>query len=215
MIFILSWALFTEQNVHAFQGAGEIKSEVGKASKVDASVPRIQSNSKTRPDHSKKVCLKNVTMLQIAAEKALADKNGAIVALDPNTGAILAMASNRLISLRQVISGMDCSTRKGASASKAFPILNKVLSGQYPPASVFKIIVALAGLEEGVISPEERITCNGHFFLGRHRYNCLEKQGHGDMNLHSALVESCDVYFYHMGQKLGVDKIAQYANNTT
>ncbi|MCP4666632.1 MAG: penicillin-binding protein 2, partial [Deltaproteobacteria bacterium] len=88
---------------------------------------------------------------------------------------------------------------------------NRALSGQYPPGSVFKIVVALAGLEEGVFRPTEKVTCRGVFpFRGRD-YHCWKEHGHGPVNLYRALKESCDIYFYTMGRRLGVDRIAAYA----
>ena len=91
------------------------------------------------------------------------------------------------------------------------PLQNRALSGQYPPGSLFKIIVALAGLEEGVIDPDEEIICNGSYFLGDQKYRCWKKGGHGSVKLHRALRESCDVYFYKIGMRLGINKIAYYA----
>ena len=149
--------------------------------------------------------------LQITAEKELTGKKGAIAALNPNTGEVLALASSPAVDPNLFIGGIDQKTWQDISTSRDFPLQNRALTGQYAPASVFKIVVALAGLEEGTIDPEEKIRCNGYFFLGRHRYNCWKKHGHGDMALHSALVESCDVYFYQMGKRLGVDTIARYA----
>jgi penicillin-binding protein 2 len=90
-------------------------------------------------------------------------------------------------------------------------LTNRVISGQYPPGSLFKIVVAVAGLEEGAIDPEEEITCPGSYTLGNRSYSCWQKSGHGNVTLHRALVESCDVYFYKIGKRLGVDTIAYYA----
>jgi penicillin-binding protein 2 len=96
-------------------------------------------------------------------------------------------------------------------SSKAFPLQNRAIAGQYPPGSVFKIVVAVAGLEEDLVDPEEEIVCRGSYTLGNHTYHCWKKHGHGKVDFHRAIVESCDVYFYKLGKKLGVDKIAEYA----
>ncbi len=183
----------------------------GEQVEVDAAGRKIRTISRRRPVRGSDICLTLDKDLQITAEEALTGKKGAVVALNPNTGEILALASSPSVDPNLFIGGIDAKTWKGISSSKDFPLQNRAITGQYPPASVFKIIIALAGLEEGIIDPEETINCKGYFFLGRHRYNCWKKYGHGDMNLHSALVESCDVYFYQMGKRLGVDKIAQYA----
>ena len=96
-------------------------------------------------------------------------------------------------------------------SSGDFPLQNRALTGQYPPGSIFKIVVALAALQEGVVTPDEEIFCGGSFFLGKQKYRCWKKYGHGKVNLHRALVESCDVYFYTLGKRLGIDRIAHYA----
>ena len=91
------------------------------------------------------------------------------------------------------------------------PLQNRAIDGQYPPASTYKIVTALAALEEKVITPEATVYCPGSFKLGRGRYRCWKKRGHGAVNLHTALVQSCDVYFYTIGYRLGIDRLAKYA----
>jgi len=183
----------------------------GQQVEVDAAGRKIGMISMKAPVPGANICLTIDMELQMLAEKALTGKKGAIVALDPNTGEVLALASSPSVDPNLFIGGIDKTTWRKIASSKDFPLQNRALSGQYPPASVFKIIVALAGLEEGVIDPEKYVNCPGYFFLGRHRYNCWKKYGHGDVNLHQALVESCDTYFYQLGKTLGVDTIALYA----
>jgi penicillin-binding protein 2 len=91
------------------------------------------------------------------------------------------------------------------------PFLNKVLDGLYPPGSVFKIVVALAGLESGAIKPTDKVRCSGEWRLGNHIYHCWEKRGHGTVDLFGALKHSCDIYFYQMSLKIGIDAIASMA----
>ncbi|MFH1350430.1 MAG: penicillin-binding protein 2 [Pseudomonadota bacterium] len=150
--------------------------------------------------------------LQLIAERCLKDKKGAIVAMDPNNGEILALASSPGFDPNHFIKGIDRDEWEGLASSKDSPLQNRVVSGQYPPGSVFKIIVALAGLEEGVIDPYEEIFCTGSLPFGNHTFHCWKKHGHGKVSFHRALVESCDLYFYKMGNRLGVDKIARYAS---
>ena len=150
--------------------------------------------------------------LQFLAEKGLKNKKGAIVAMNPINGEILAMASSPAFDPNRFIGGIAIAEWKRISSSKDCPLQNRGIAGQYPPGSVFKIVVALAGLEEGIIDPEEEIFCNGSYTLGTHTYRCWRKYGHGRISFHRALVESCDVYFYKLGRSLGVDKIAHYAN---
>ncbi len=183
----------------------------GEQVEVDAAGRKIRTVSEKLPLPGANVCLTIDKDLQVVAEKALTGKKGAIVALNPNSGEILTLASSPSVDPNVFIGGIDKATWEIISTSNKFPLQNRALSGQYPPASVFKIIVAFAGLEEGIIDPQEDRACNGAFFVGNHRYNCWRKYGHGIVNLHKALVESCDVYFYKVGQKLGVDRIADYA----
>jgi penicillin-binding protein 2 len=91
------------------------------------------------------------------------------------------------------------------------PLYNRAIQSVYPPGSTFKIIVSLAGLDSGVINPDEKVTCRGFLTSGRHSFRCWKKGGHGSVSFHQALVESCDVYFYTMGERIGFDRIAQYA----
>jgi penicillin-binding protein 2 len=149
--------------------------------------------------------------LQVLAEKALKDKVGAIVAMNPMNGEILAMASSPAFDPNDFAMGMDSKGWENLVSNLHFPLQNRATAGQYPPGSLFKIVVALAGLEEGIIDPQEKIICTGkHYFQGR-IYRDWKKRGHGAVDLHKALVESCDVYFYRMGQRVGVDTIARYA----
>jgi penicillin-binding protein 2 len=149
--------------------------------------------------------------LQTLAEKALKDKVGAIVVMNPMNGEILAMASSPAFDPNDFAMGMDRKGWENLVSNLHFPLQNRATMGQYPPGSLFKIAVALAGLEEGIIDPQEKISCTGrHYFQGR-IYRDWKKRGHGAVDLHRALVESCDVYFYKMGQRVGIDTIARYA----
>jgi penicillin-binding protein 2 len=178
---------------------------------VDAVGRRLKIISKKPPASGYNIGLTIDKNLQLVAEEQLKNKKGAIVAMDPRTGEILAMASSPSFDPNMFLQGIDKSEWSNLMSSKDHPLQNRAIAGQYPPGSTFKIVMALAGLEEGVITPNEEIFCNGSFTLGNHTYHCWRKQGHGRISLHRALVESCDVYFYNVGKRLGVDKIAQYA----
>jgi penicillin-binding protein 2 len=91
------------------------------------------------------------------------------------------------------------------------PLYNRAIQSVYPPGSTFKIIVSLAGLESGVIKLDDKVTCRGFLTSGRHSFRCWKKGGHGPISFHQALVESCDVYFYTMGERIGWDRVAEYA----
>ncbi len=183
----------------------------GEQVEVDAAGRKIRVISRKPPVSGASIYLTIDKDLQAMVERALDGKKGAIVAMDPNDGQILAMASTPSFNPNVFIRGIDRATWREISTSKDFPLQNRALCGQYPPGSVFKIIVALAGLEEGVIDPEEEIVCNGIYMLGQHKYRCWKRYGHGKVNIHRALRESCDIYFYKIGKRLGVDRIARYA----
>ena len=149
--------------------------------------------------------------VQKASEDAFGSKNGALVAIKPDSGEILAMVS---------LPSFDPNTFSGGISSKEWgsimkdgkkPMLNRTIQSQYPPGSIFKIITAVAALEEGVIDPYTKIQCTGGLDYGKWSFGCWEKRGHGSVDMHRALVESCDVYFYEVGKRLGIDRIRKYA----
>jgi len=149
--------------------------------------------------------------LQYAAAHALGDRNGAVVALDPTTGAILAFVNNPSFDPNVFARGVRPDEWRALSTDKHHPLTDRATQGQYPPGSTFKIVVATAAIEEGVVNPFTRIYCPGGLQFGNHYFRCWKKGGHGAMNLHDALVNSCDVYFYQVAQRLGIDTIAAYA----
>jgi penicillin-binding protein 2 len=184
----------------------------GEQVEVDAAGRRIKVISRRSPVSGADVCLTINQELQMLAEKALEGKHGAVVAMDPRNGQILALASSPSYDPNLFITGFDEGTWKNIALSSDYPLHNRALTGQYPPGSIFKIVVALAGLQEGVITPGETLYCSGEYSLGRGKYRCWKKWGHGKVDLNRALVESCDIYFYQLGMRLGVDRIARYAH---
>jgi penicillin-binding protein 2 len=150
--------------------------------------------------------------LQVAAEESLIGKTGAVVALDPNTGEILALASTPSFDPNLFARGINYEDWKRLINDPFNPFLNRALQSQYPPGSTFKIITAIAALEEGIITEDTRFQCNGSINFGR-VFRCWKEEGHGNINLHKAIVESCDVYFYEIGKKLGIDTLAHYASD--
>ncbi|PLX48305.1 MAG: penicillin-binding protein 2 [Desulfobulbaceae bacterium] len=152
--------------------------------------------------------------LQQVAEQEMAGKAGAVIAMDVKTGRLLALTSAPALHLEEFIGGISQKSWDRMLNDPLKPLLNKTIQGQYPPGSTYKIVTALAGLMEGVITPETTFPCTGSFTLHGHRYGCWKKWGHGpDIDLEKALAESCDVYFYHIGQEVGVDKLAIYAKS--
>ncbi len=148
--------------------------------------------------------------LQSEAEQSLAGKTGAIVALDPNNGEILALASSPSFDPNVFSRGVDVRKWKRLLRDPKKPLLNRAIQSQYPPGSTFKIISAIAALEEGLVIQDTDYYCNGSIFFGR-TFRCWKYAGHATVRLQKAIVESCDVYFYEIGKKIDIDRLAQYA----
>jgi penicillin-binding protein 2 len=157
--------------------------------------------------------------LQEAAESAFMPevigapaKRGAVAVLDPRNGEVLALVSRPAFDPNDFAGGIDAKTWKRLSEDLARPLQNRAIAGQYPPGSTYKAMVAAGALQEGVVDPNETVFCPGSFKLGRRTYRCWKRGGHGPVDLHRALVVSCDVYFYQLGLKLGIDRMAFFAN---
>ena len=149
--------------------------------------------------------------LQRAAGEAFGNQSGAAVVLDVHSGEVLAMVSRPTFNPALFARGIAGDEWKKLAKDDRHPLQNKVISGQYPPGSTFKMIVALAALKNGIIGTAQTIDCNGAFEVGGSRYRCWKKRGHGATNLKKALRESCDVYFYNVGLNLGIDKLSAAA----
>ncbi|HEY7711665.1 MAG TPA: penicillin-binding protein 2 [Candidatus Entotheonella sp.] len=149
--------------------------------------------------------------LQQTAEQLLETHTGSIVALDPRNGEILASVSNPAFDPNLFAARLSSSAWTQLTTDPQHPLHNRVIQGQYPPGSLFKIVTAIAALEDGVITPRTTMCCHGHYTYGRRTYRDWKHAGHGCVDLYQALVQSCDVYFYHVGQEVGVDRLAHYA----
>jgi penicillin-binding protein 2 len=149
---------------------------------------------------------------QIAAENALAGWAGAVVAVDPNNGEIIAMASSPTFDPNMFVVGMSRDQWNALITNPYRPLENKAIQAEYPPASTYKIVTAMAGLEEKVIDPETTYFCPGYYRYGNRVYRCWRRGGHGEVNLTRAIAESCDVYFYQVGEAVGIDRLAHYAS---
>lgn len=149
--------------------------------------------------------------LQQAASKALGERDGAVVAIDLKTGGILAFSNHPTFDPNIFARGISNEDWKALVDDPHHPLANRALQGQYPPGSAFKIVVAAAALEEGIVNPFTRLHCPGGLQFGNHYFRCWEHRGHGSVNLLEALERSCDVFFYQVAQRLGVDAIARYA----
>jgi penicillin-binding protein 2 len=151
--------------------------------------------------------------VQRAAEEALGDRAGAVVAMDPTTGEVLALASHPAYDPNLFPRGISPKDWVRLSNDPHHPLYNRAIQSVYPPGSTFKVVVALAGLSSGVIEPDDPVSCKGYIMSGRKSFRCWKRGGHGTISFHRALVESCDVYFYTMGDRIGFDRIAEYARD--
>ncbi len=192
-----------EKELHGIDGGRQIE--------VDAKGRYLRTISESAPTIGNSVVLTIDLELQKRTEQAFGDKAGAAVVMDVNNGEILAFASNPGYDPALFTGRMPRAQWQEYLEDMRHPLENKALKGQYPPGSTFKIITALAGLEEGLIDENSTVVCRGTYTVGRDTFKCWEKKGHGVVNLKRALRESCDVYFYQLGERLGVDKIAGFA----
>ena len=136
---------------------------------------------------------------------------GSAVVMNVQSGEIIAMVSKPSFDPNSFATGISKKTWNSLVIDEKNPLQNRTIDGQYPPASTYKVVAAYAALSEEIIKPESTIFCPGYFRLGKRNYRCWKKRGHGNMNLHDALVQSCDVYFYTLGHRLGIDNLAKYA----
>ena len=147
--------------------------------------------------------------LQAAAIKSLGGQKGAIIAIEPATGAVLAFVSNPAYDPNEFVNGISAKLYGELRDSPARPLFNRALQGLYPPGSTVKPVMALAGLEYGFRTPNDRTYCPGWLRLAghAHKYRCWQKVGHGTVDLARAIAESCDVYFYTLARDLGIDRM--------
>ena len=149
--------------------------------------------------------------LQAVAELSMEDRRGAVVALDPRSGEILAMVSRPAFDPNAFAGRIKAKDWQEIAQNPFNPLLNRAIQAQLAPGSTFKPIMSIAGLETGVIDDSFHVSCGGGAsFYGRY-FACHLKRGHGGVELHKAIAQSCDVYFYNVGNRLGIDRIAQYA----
>jgi penicillin-binding protein 2 len=149
--------------------------------------------------------------LQAAMEKAFAGRSGAAVALDPRTGEILAMASTPAYDPNEFTTGIDASLWASLATDPLTPLLNRVIQGTYSPGSTFKIIASTAALEEGVITPATTFYCPGYLAVYNTVFHCTHS--HGVMDLRHAIANSCNVYFYNVGIRLEISRLAKWAKD--
>ena len=149
--------------------------------------------------------------LQEFAAQRLGSESASATLLDVGTGECLAMVSTPSFDPNIFIEGFSERQWKDIISNRRSPLSNKAVSGLYPPGSVFKLVVAVAALEYGVIKPGFRVDCEGHVQLGDRAFHCWKKGGHGTLDLSQAIAQSCDVYFYNLSLKVGANRVADMA----
>jgi penicillin-binding protein 2 len=178
---------------------------------VDALGRQLRIVREERPQKGQDLTISLDIDLQKAMEEGFKGRTGAAVALKPDTGEILALVSLPSFDPNLFSRGIPAKDWKTLNENPQHPFLNRAVQSQYPPGSVFKTVVAAAALEENVLPSDFTVTCNGKIRSGHWEFKCWNRHGHGVVDLHRAIVESCDVFFYQVGGLLGIDKIAEYA----
>ena len=199
-----------ESNLKGKKGFKEIE--------VDASGRELKTLRKLSPKAGNSLVLTLDSRVQNRLEKLMDEVSGkspvegSVVVMKVQSGEIIAMVSKPSFDPNFFATGVSRKKWNSLVRDEKNPLQNRAVNGQYPPASTYKLVTAYAALSEKVVEPESTIFCPGYFRLGKRNYRCWKKKGHGNMNLHDALVQSCDVYFYTLGHRLGIDNLAKYAN---
>jgi penicillin-binding protein 2 len=193
-----------EKELHGVTGSEQVE--------VDSGGRAIRSLARNEPVSGNNLVVTLDLALQRVAEEAFQDYRGALVALDPKTGEVLALVSRPGFDPNLFIDGIDPVTWDALNTSADKPLNNRALRGQYPPGSTIKPFMALAALEHRKRTPEFAISDPGFFTLPgvSHRYRDWKREGHGMVNMHRSIVQSCDTYYYGLAVDLGVDAIGSY-----
>jgi penicillin-binding protein 2 len=185
--------------------AGAVQLEVNALGRVIREVERREGVA------GQEVVLTIDADLQRALRSKIEEGTSAVV-MDCRTGDVLAMASQPSFDPNLFNSGVSAEQWREWTRNRATPLINKCTNGLYAPGSTFKMVVALAALEARLVTPGERVTCPGHMDLGESRFHCWNRHGHGGVDLRAGIKLSCDVYFYELAKRLGIDRIANMAN---
>ena len=186
--------------------AGTMRIEVNAGGRVVRELGRVEARS------GRDLTLTLDLGLQRAAMKRMAGESAATVVMDVSNGDILCLASSPGFDPNKFVRGVSHADWNALLNNPYRPLANKTVSGQYPPGSTFKMVVALAALEAGLTNPRETVFCNGGTNLGDHRFHCWKRGGHGHTDCRKAIKESCDVYFYEMARRCGPDAITAMAH---
>lgn len=184
----------------------------GRQIEVDAHGRPLRTISEVDPLSGYNIYLTIDLEIQKIAEEELSKRKGAVVIGDPHTGEILALVSHPNFNPNLFSHGLSRERWEELKNNPQDPLENRAVRGEYPPASTFKIIVAMAALETHQIGVKDTFFCPGYYRVGNRTFKCWKEYGHGRIDLKEAIIDSCDVYFYQLGLKVGVKKIAHFAN---
>jgi len=191
-----------ERYLHGTTGYEEVERSAGGRA--------IRTLSRRPPVPGSNLILSIDIELQKVVEEAFGDQRGAFVAIEPETGDVLAYVSRPGFDPNLFVDGIDSQSWNELNTSLDRPLMNRPLSGTYPPGSTFKPFMSLAALELGFRRPEQGIRDAGFFMLGGHRFNDDKPGGHGYVDMYRSIVESCDTYYYQLGNEMGIDNIARF-----
>jgi len=177
---------------------------------IDAGGRALRSLRRIPPVSGNNVALTLDIKLQEMTEKAFGDRKGALIAIEPSTGGILALVSNPTYDPNLFVDGITPDNWKELNDHPSKPMVNRALNGAYPPGSTFKPFMALAALELGKRTPGQAIADPGYFNFGNHQFRDDKKGGHGMVDMFRSIVQSCDTYYYILANDLGIDNIAKF-----
>jgi len=192
-----------ERHLRGFAGTKRI--EVNAVGRVMREIDRKEG----QPGAS--VALTIDARVQNYVQARLAGESASAVVMDVNSGELIAMGSAPSFDPNKFVTGISVPDYRELTENTFRPLANKTVQGTYPPGSTFKMMVAMAGLADGLISPDDRVTCRGFHELGNQRFHCWKRGGHGRVNLEESLQQSCDVFYYELAQKVGIEKISEMA----
>ena len=183
----------------------------GEQIEVDAFGRPVQVVRRQEPQPGAQVVTTVDRRIQEVVERAMGNLAGAVVVLDPRNGDVLALTSNPAFDLDQFTGPLGREAWLRLVRDARSPLLNRAIQSQYAPGSLFKVVVAAAALQEGVITPFDRLRCAPSFQLGQRSFENWEDKDRGEINLYQAIVHSCNTFFYQLGLKVGIEALARYA----
>ena len=184
----------------------------GERIEVDAMGRPVRLVQSTEPHPGAQVVTTVNRRVQEVAEKLMEGKTGAVVVMDPRNGDVLAMVSTPAFEIDRFTGTIDRDAWLRVMKDPEFPLLNRTIQSQYPPGSIFKMVLTAAGLQEGTLTPSDSVHCQGEFPFGGRVFRDWKKEGHGTVDLMGAMAQSCDVFFYNAGLKVGAPAMAKYAS---